>query len=98
MTNHLYVPHTKIAIKKDPRWDQLKQDIYRTWEAIAPDAYDMCDDNNEIAVEMCIDADRLATYGHPNTGKESQAFLTDIMRLLQYPIGLSFLSKEVSLI
>jgi hypothetical protein len=40
----------------------LKRPIHTTWQAIGPDAIEMCEDN-EQAMEMCLDADRLLTYG-----------------------------------
>jgi len=47
------------AVVKD-----LTNPIYAVWDQIAPDAEDFCDGDNECAVEMCIDADRLLMTGN----------------------------------
>jgi len=50
-----------MALNKD-LVSALKRPIRTTWQAIGPDAMEMCEDN-EQAMEMCLDADRLLTYG-----------------------------------
>lgn len=54
-----------LAITEDTR-----RAIVNTWGSIAEDAYEMCDDDNEIAIELVIDASRLKTAGYPEAGKE----------------------------
>jgi len=37
--------------------------IYATWDSIASDAYDVCDGDNSVAMELVLDASRLAMNG-----------------------------------
>jgi len=53
--------------------EQTRRAILSTWDDIASDAYDMCDGDNEIAVELVIDASRLEMAGYPDAGKEISA-------------------------
>ena len=49
--------------------DRNKPIVY----GIAGDAYEMCEGDNEIAVELVIDASRLEMAGYPDAGKEISA-------------------------
>jgi len=42
---------------------QAKAAIQSTWDSIAHDVYDSCDGDNEIAMELVLDAKRLALWG-----------------------------------
>lgn len=44
--------------------DVLKQPIYEVWNSIAPDMMECCEMSNGDALEACIDADRLITFGN----------------------------------
>ena len=50
----------------------LKRAIQAVWNDIAPDAEHYVEDN-ESAVESCVDADRLAFFGHPSEDAEYKA-------------------------
>ena len=50
-----------------------KDAIVNTWDSIASDAYEMCEDDNEIAIELCIDASRLAMNGYADAQAEISA-------------------------
>lgn len=49
--------------------NQLIQAIHSVWSDIAPDAMEFCEDN-DCAIELTIDADRLLTHGHAEAAKE----------------------------
>lgn len=68
------------------------RDVNSVWQSIASDASEFCEDN-ESAVELCIDANRLALHG-------LQASEDELKRLIQehgYKMVLRELSKSVSL-
>lgn len=44
--------------------------IYATWDSIASDAYDMCEDDNSIALELVLDASRLTMNGYAEADME----------------------------
>jgi hypothetical protein len=44
--------------------------IYATWDYIASDAYDMCDGDNSIALELVLDANRLTMNGYAEADAE----------------------------
>ena len=50
--------------------ENTRNAIIRTWLSIAPDAYEICDDDNEIAVEMVLDASRLTMNGFAEADAE----------------------------
>jgi len=47
-----------------------QQAIYATWDYIAADAYELCEGDNEIAVELVLDASRLAMQGYADADAE----------------------------
>jgi hypothetical protein len=47
-----------------------QQAIYAVWDYIAADAYELCEDDNEIAVELVLDAGRLAMQGYADADAE----------------------------
>ena len=47
-----------------------QQAIYATWDYIASDAYELCEGDNEIAVELVLDAGRLAMQGYADADAE----------------------------
>ena len=78
-------------IKADPRFAQLKQSIYSTWNSIAPD----CEDYDSLeAVEACIDADRLITFAGD---KQSDDFIKELHQKVSWNRLLKFLAKEVGI-
>ena len=42
----------------------LKGPVYMVWDSIGYDAEELCDGDNECAVEMCIDAGRLTMFAN----------------------------------
>lgn len=88
----------KASFKESHLWEPMTKDIFRTWAAIANDAYDMVDDDNEVAIEFCIDANRLITFGNPETSKTSDLYIGKIVACLGYPTTLKWLATEVPLI
>lgn len=72
---------------------QFLNDVNKVWGAIAPDAAEFCEDN-ESAVEMCIDANRLSMYG----SEASEIELRGYIAAHNYRIVLRELCKQVSLI
>lgn len=73
--------------------DSFLNDVNKVWNAIASDSAEFCDDN-ESAVEMCIDANRLAIYG----SEKSESELRDHIAAHNYRMVLRELCKVVTLI
>ena len=56
-----------------PRFSaQLKVDVQVVWQAISLDVVEFCEDN-ESAIEMCIDANRLSTFANKSSDDEIQS-------------------------
>ena len=70
---------------------RLKTPILATWNYIGHDVYEMCEGDNECAIEMCIDADRLTTCGKD---EEATLFVRSLIKEHGYPRVLKFLSKQ----
>lgn len=62
--------------------------IYSTWDSIASDAYEICEGDNEIAMEMVLDANRLTMNGYPAADEE--------LRLLYDAYGFGVVRKQLS--
>ena len=73
--------------------NQFKKDLWLTWQAIGFDAIDMCEDNDH-ALEFCIDADRIETFG----SKESNEELHRAIQKYGYDKVHKHLSKEFRLL
>lgn len=52
------------------------RDLDAVWNAIAESASGFCDDN-ESAIEMCIDANRLQTFGSTESENELKKLIAD---------------------
>lgn len=72
---------------------QLISDIQVVWQAIAPDCAEFCEDN-ESAVEMCIDANRLATFANKSSDDEVQKLSANY----GYSTVLKALCNEITLV
>lgn len=76
----------------------IDKDVYNaiviTWSGIAPDAYEMCEDDNYIAMEMTLDADRLALAGF----EEEQAELRKLYDEHGYQKVWEHLAKTIQLL
>jgi hypothetical protein len=57
-----------IYISKDTQFA-----ILSTWDSIADDAYELCEGDNEIAVELVLDANRLTMNGYAEADAEISA-------------------------
>jgi hypothetical protein len=57
--------HKMVSISRD-----TKNAIYATWDSIACDAYDICEDDNTIAMELVLDASRLTMNGFAEADAE----------------------------
>jgi hypothetical protein len=69
--------------------------ISRVVEAIAPDAMDMCESNDEL-IEMAIDANRPSTFCGTK-GEEAEAEITALIKEHGYELVLEHLSKHRNL-
>ena len=72
--------------------DQLIKDVQIVWQAIASDAAEFCEDN-ESAIEMCIDANRLATFANKSSDDEIQ----QLCKEFGYKTVLRQLSKSLTI-
>ena len=68
--------------------------ILATWDAIASDAYEICEGDNAIALELVLDANRLALQGYEASDREMRALC------LEHGFGLvcAVLSKRIQLL
>ena len=71
---------------------QLVADVQTVWQAIAPDVLEFCEDN-ESAIEMCIDANRLATFANKSSDDEIQ----QLCKEFGYQTVLRQLSKSLTI-
>lgn len=78
--------------------DELKRGLQGVWNAIGYDCEQAMSETgdaltNEIAVECCIDANRLQTFGYPDAEKE----LDELIEAHGYADVYGLLCREVSL-
>lgn len=74
----------------------LKTAILQVWNAIAPDCEGLFDTHdNEAAVEMCYDADRLVLTAENQAAQEE---LTSLIQAHGYIETLSALSSKINLV
>lgn len=80
-------------VKQDSRFAQFKTDVYAVWQYIGAD----CDavGDNEEAIEVCLDADRLLLCIN---AKESYEFMKETLRSVSFQRFVKFLSKEIYLV
>lgn len=73
---------------------ETQQAIESTWNQIVGDAYDMCEGDNEIAIELVLDASRLAMHGYKTAQDEISALC------LQHSFGnvRAQLNKQIQLL
>lgn len=75
----------------------LRPAIREAWNSIAHDVYDMCEGDNECAMEMTFDADRLQTV-QPLHGAKAQELVRALAVEHGYGKLLTFLSKNIQLL
>lgn len=68
--------------------------IYATWDSIASDAYDMCEDDNSIALELVLDASRLTMNGYA----EADAEMKSLYEKFGWEKVFKTLSKKIQLL
>jgi hypothetical protein len=73
---------------------ETRRAIISTWNGIASDAYEACDDDNEIAIELVIDANRLLSAGYPDADRE----IRDLCMQYGFGVVCSALSKNIQLL
>ena len=89
-------------------WDAIEEKvrgpIRQTWNYIGCDAEGMCDGDNEGAIEMCIDANRLTQCSMDGDAKSKQAaaaaekLITDTLKVCEYDELLTQLSARIQLV
>ena len=72
--------------------EQLVKDVQTVWQAIAADAAEFCEDN-ESAIEMCIDANRLAIFANEMSDVE----IKRLSKEFGYQTVLRQLSKSLTI-
>lgn len=60
--------------------ESLLRAICSVWIEIEADAYDMCDGDNQLAIEFVLDAGRLSTFGFAKEHEE----LSQILNMYGY--------------
>lgn len=70
--------------------NRLQKPMWATWNYIGHDAMEFCEDN-ECAIELCIDADRLSSCADD---PEAQQLVRDLIAEHGYNKVLKFLSKN----
>ena len=73
--------------------DVAKRGIETTWEAIASDVGGV--DDNEIAVEICIDANRVSMFAGEAAEKEIKEYMSQFD---EYFEALKAISEQVTLV
>lgn len=79
--------------------NSLRPIILEVWGCIGYDAEEMCDGDNEIAIEMCLDADRVVHFvrGIENA-KAAQQVVRNAIDMYSYPVVLRTLARTVHLV
>ena len=72
----------------------LKPAVYTVWDSIGYDAEELCDGDNECAVEMCIDAGRLTMFAND----AAEVVLRNAIDAHGYKAVLKALSKAIILV
>jgi hypothetical protein len=72
-----------VNIKQDPRFKQLCADVWACWQSIGHDVEQACAEmderlTNEMAVESCLDADRMRMYPGGLNGAASADFVREM--------------------
>jgi len=73
----------------------IKPAIRKVWNYIGMDVEDACGNNNEEAIEVCIDADRLTMCADE---PEADALVKAVLKTADYSKVLKFLSTAIPLV
>jgi len=78
----------------------MKTGIWEVWNAIAPDCEGLFDNHdNEAAIEMCVDCDRLVTFArNPDAGKIRQEIFHRVYMANKSSDVYKELSKAIQLV
>lgn len=85
----------------DEQFKVVESAIYATWQYIAADAAEMCDGDNECAIEMCLDADRLTMCvndHYKNGAVAAEAILKPLYDKPGFSAVCKYLSKRIPLV
>ena len=74
--------------------DKLLSAIACVWDNIVSDAYEMCEGDNEIALEFVLDASRLTLSGFPQEDHE----VSELISEFGYDKVLNVLDKKIQLL
>jgi hypothetical protein len=98
MTNAKRKPRVQVFDLTPEQEKLLSRAIWHTWGQIAPDAMEAIDDgDNECAIELCIDADRL-TFHDGGDGKAADELIDELIKKHSYAAVLKTLSKRIALL
>lgn len=94
-------PKVKDAIKADPRWANLTNVMYATWQTIGSDCIECCSQsgermNNAAAIETVLDANYMS-FNEGKSGKEAEDYVTELDKTYGYKAIERFLNAEVRL-
>lgn len=67
--------------------------INQVWGQIASDSIEVVGDDPELAAEMCIDSDRLTTFGEEG-GPAAQKEVRELIKKVGYEQTLKIIAKE----
>ena len=84
----------KTVLLSDTLVTRLRLPFVRTWQAIGSDLADIIDDN-ESAIEGCIDCERLAEFGFD---AEAQKIVENLIAKHGYNDFLRALSRKIRLV
>jgi len=73
---------------------ELLSAIENVWAQIESDAYELCDNDNTIALEFVLDAGRLSLYGFDKQLQEAR----DLFNSFGYDKVMNSLDKKVQLL
>ena len=74
--------------------NKTRDAIAATWDSIADDAYELCDGDNEIAMEFALDANRLTINGF----NEADIELNNLYSEFGFAEVREFLAKQIQLL
>lgn len=78
----------------------VSRPIWATWNYVAPDAD--CEGDNDVAIEICIDADRLTFLAQGSEelaeGQRADKLIDEAIKEHGYDAVLKFLSQNIQLV
>jgi hypothetical protein len=94
-------PKVKETIKADPRWENLKNVMYATWQTIGSDCISCCEEQNEkmnnaAAIETVLDANYMS-FNEGKDGEAAEKYVEELDKTYGYKAIEKFLNAEVRL-